>query len=109
MYDKFNCPFCKICNLVYLGNWEDCTSPNVEAAKCGSCGKLFLMGDVDNQTETLEEIIRSHYEFENDRVWENSIDWVVETFRDELMKDPSRLSEFLKEYAYFETGEVRVC
>ena len=121
MYDKAWCPKCKTRLLVYLGNWDDCTSPTVEAAICPKCDEYFLMGDYEAQYEMLDEIIMSHYEFGESEDLREQVPTDEDKYADFMRKtlkemkttllsggkwDGMTLSEFLREHAYTEKGEV---
>jgi Zn ribbon nucleic-acid-binding protein len=93
MYEKEICPNCNILNLIYLGDYNDCTCPNVEAAECYKCGHVFMMGDESNQRDTLTEIVFNCYH--------NGSDELVE----DLLKDKEALVKFLREYAFTQKGE----
>ena len=46
------CPYCDQENKIYLGNLDDITAPDVEAAKCWSCSKKFWMPSQKEISET---------------------------------------------------------
>lgn len=104
MYDKAVCPYCKTRNLVYLGNWEDDTSPMIEAAECYACGKHFLMGSEDARSEMLHEIlIKSVYNNADDvgSVVSALLRGESVKIEDEILDLPA----FLREYATANKGE----
>ena len=110
MYDKVWCPKCKTKLLVYLGNWEDDTSPNVEGATCPRCGECFLL-DESVPEETLYEIILSHFDsdhegYDRDDFCDETIPVMVKAFLSEGKWGRWTLSEFLKEHAFLEKGEA---
>lgn len=104
MYDKAFCSHCKTRNLVYLGDWDDDTSPVVEAAQCYACNQYFLMGDEFAQKEMLEEIVLVHIGGEED----------CKTVVADLLRGGAttvdgkslNLAQFLEEYAFANKGEV---
>jgi hypothetical protein len=98
MYDKAVCPACKKLNLVYLGNWKMAT----DAAECGNCGHLFLMGDEFEQDGMLRVIIDISYEFTEHTNIDDFLavrNQMVETLLKGESWDGQTLQEFLKEYA----------
>jgi hypothetical protein len=97
MYERACCEICGTKNLVDLGDFNDCTVVDVEAVKCYKCGEVFLMGDEYQQMDELREIILCHFDSEE-------IGKTAEQLVDELMKDKKKLSDFLREHAYIETG-----
>lgn len=104
MYDKATCPHCKTRNLVYLGDWDDDTSPTIEAAECYACGKHFLMGSEDTRSEMLHEILFQCVYDEAD-----DVDVVASALlRGESVKIEDEvldLPAFLREYAIANKGE----
>ena len=110
-YEKIYCPKCKTHLLVYLGDWEDDTSPTVEGVTCPKCDENFLMGDEFAKREMLNEIIWTHYDLDDHGI-------KYEDFRDHANKDMldvllaggewrgQNLSQFLKEQAFLQRGEV---
>jgi len=104
MYDKATCPHCKTRNLVYLGDWEDDTSPMIEAAECYSCGKYFLMGSESARSEMLQDIlIKSVYDDVDDvgSVASALLRGESVKIEDEILDLPA----FLREYATANKGE----
>jgi hypothetical protein len=97
MYDKKCCPNCKTNLLIYLGNWDDDTSPTVEGFTCPKCNQSFLLGYVDE----LYEIILTHCEIEED---ENGVDIAYNLLEGGTYKGLN-LSAFLQEHAYLEVGK----
>jgi hypothetical protein len=104
MYDKVLCPHCKTRNLVYLGDWEDDTSPVVEAAQCYACNQYFLMGDEFAQREMLEEIVLTHLGGEEDcrAVVATLLSGGATTVEGESLT----LAQFLEKYAFSNKGEA---
>lgn len=104
MYDKAVCPYCKTRNLVYLGNWEDDTSPTVEAAECCTCGKYFLLDGESAQKEMLQEILTNSVYNDVDDVTSVAsalLRGESATIEDEILD----LSNFLRVYANANKGE----
>ena len=109
MYDKAFCPKCKAHLLVYLGDWDDCTSPTVEAAVCPTCQEHFLMGDRDAQEQMLEEIITSHCDVDGNlpyKEWRKIIRKMIAALLGGDKWEEMNLSQFLKEHAYTEVGQL---
>lgn len=96
MYEKEYCPNCKTLNLVYLGDWNDCTCPDVEAAECYKCGHVFLMGDEDNRLETLRDIVFLNVDMD---------DALKDAYIKDVFSNKEKLSVFLREYAFTQKGE----
>lgn len=103
MYDKAVCPYCKTMNLVYLGDWEDDTSPTIEAAECYACGKHFLMGGKDTQEEMLEDVFRKC--IDDDAGAATIITALLRGDSVVIDDETLDLSAFLREYACSNKGE----
>jgi hypothetical protein len=107
MYDKQRCPYCKTINLVYLGDWSDNTSPNVEAGQCYQCSKFFLMSDEEDQKTCLVDMLYNNID-ENEIGSEEVSNISLQLLNGKCIVIEGQeldLSAFLEKYAYSNKGE----
>ena len=104
MYNKMTCPHCKVRNLLYLGNWDDCTNPMVTSGQCWKCSKYFLADDSDEKREFLLEIMFQSIDSEDNDLYKMT-DTLLSGGKITLDGKEYDLSDYLKYHAISNKGE----